>query len=64
MWIGVVLICMSPMDVRSCDVLVRTSGSFPTEELCSSRVVADLNQMLNGRQIYARAKCYQIKLPI
>jgi hypothetical protein len=60
MWVGVVLICISPADVRTCDVLVRTDGTFFTETACNAQVKEDVQGMLNQRPLYARYKCYEI----
>lgn len=59
MWIGLILMCASPVDVRTCDVLVRTDTSFPTLEQCASRIAADVEGM-DLKNIYTRFKCYQI----
>lgn len=59
MWIGVILICGSPVDVRTCDVLVRTHGTFPTLQACTSQVKTDLEGM-GLQNIYTRYKCYQM----
>lgn len=61
MWLGVILICASPMDVRTCDVLVRTDSMFFSEKACVKQVKEDVTQMLNGRRVYYRLKCYEFK---
>ena len=60
MWIGLILVCASPVDVRTCDVMVRTAGGFPTMESCISQVEADL-QGMRLTNIYTRYKCYQMQ---
>lgn len=61
MWIAVVLLCINPMDVKTCDVLVRTSEMFFTEEACEAQVSDDVRQMMNGQRMYNRYKCYQMQ---
>ena len=61
MWIGVILICASPMDVRTCDVLMRTDQGFFSKESCTKQVKEDLDGMMNGRNFYARYQCYQMQ---
>jgi hypothetical protein len=60
MWIGVILMCASPVDARTCDVLVRTSNTFPTLEACTSQVRDDLSKM-GLQNIYTRYKCYEMQ---
>ncbi len=60
MWIGVVLLCVSPVDVKTCDVFVRTGGGFFSEEACFTTVGAEVQGMLNGRPLYTRFKCFQM----
>jgi hypothetical protein len=45
MWIGVVLLCLSPVDVKTCDVFVRTGGGFFSEEACSTTVGEEAQSM-------------------
>ncbi len=61
MFIGVILICASPMDVRTCDVLVRTDQGFFSQEACEAQVKEDLDGMINGRNFYARFSCYKMQ---
>lgn len=61
MFIGVILICASPMDVRTCDVLVRTDQAFFSQESCEAQVEKDLDNMINGRNFYARFNCYRMQ---
>ena len=61
MWIAVVLICASPMDVRTCDVLVRTDQGFFSQAACKSQVEEDVKNIKNGRNFYARYQCYQMQ---
>lgn len=61
MWIGVILICATPADARTCDVLVRTQGAFYSQQSCEQQVKTDLTNMLKDRPIYTRYKCYQLK---
>ncbi|MFZ9079171.1 MAG: hypothetical protein ACO23H_11610 [Alphaproteobacteria bacterium] len=61
MWIAVVMICASPMDVRTCDVLVRTDQGFFSQEACAAQVREDVTKMKNGMNFYARYKCYQMQ---
>ena len=61
MWIGVVLLCISTVDVKTCDVLVRTDNMFFTQAACEAQVSDDVNQMTNGGKMYNRYKCYEMK---
>jgi hypothetical protein len=49
------------MDVRTCDVLMRTDQGFFSKESCTKQVKEDLDGMLNGRNFYARYQCYQMQ---
>ena len=60
MWIAVVMLCSSPIDVRSCDVMVRTEGTFPTFEACSAQVEADVAGM-QLPTVYLRHKCFEMR---
>jgi len=61
MWIAVVLICVSPIDVKTCDVLVRTDQGFFSKAACVAQVEEDVSGMTNGRNFYARYQCYQMQ---
>ena len=61
MWIAVVLICVSPVDVKTCDVLVRTDQGFFSKDSCIAQVEEDVSSMTNGRNFYARYQCYQMQ---
>ncbi len=61
MWIAVVLVCASPMDVRTCDVLMRTDQGFFSQAACTAQVEEDVSNMLNGRNFYVRYQCYQMQ---
>lgn len=60
MWIGLILICASPVDARTCDVMVRTSNSFPTLNSCIAQVGKDLEGM-GLQNIYTRFKCFEMQ---
>ena len=60
MWIGLILMCSSPLDVRTCDVIVRTSNTFPSLQACTAQVRQDLDDM-GLQNIYTKFKCYQMQ---
>ena len=60
MWIGVILICASPVDATSCDVLVRTSGGVFSQDTCIAQVKDDLSNM-NVQNVYTRYKCFEMQ---
>lgn len=64
MWIGVILICATPVDARTCDVLVRTMNAFYSRKSCEEQVKTDLTNMLQGKNIYSRYKCYQMQTSV
>jgi hypothetical protein len=60
MWIGLIMMCASPVDVRTCNVMVRTSNFFPTLEACSEQVRTDLDGM-GLQNLYTRFQCFEMK---
>jgi len=61
MWIAVILMCVSPVDVKTCDVLVRTDQGFFSQAACTAQVEDDVSNMMKGRNFYARYQCYQMQ---
>jgi len=54
------MMCASPFDARTCDVMVRTSNTFPSQEACTEQVRKDFDEM--GQQnVYARYKCFEMQ---
>jgi len=60
MWIAMIMLCSSPFDVRTCNVMIRTSNTFPTLESCTMQVREDLANM-GVDNIFSRFQCVQMK---
>jgi hypothetical protein len=58
MWLAVLLTCSGPI-ATTCDVLVRTGGTFPTQEECSKEVKTVANELANNG-LYVKGKCYKL----
>jgi hypothetical protein len=54
------MLCASPVDARTCDVMVRTSNSFATLQSCMAQVERDLEGM-RLQNIYSRYKCFEMQ---
>ena len=60
MLVGLILMCASPMDLRTCDVMLRTENFFPTVEACLTQVGRDFEGM-GLHNVYSRYKCFKMQ---
>lgn len=60
MWLGVILICTNPLDVRSCDIAARVDKLFPTEIDCRVQIRADVQYLTDTSTAVVRGKCFKV----
>ncbi len=61
MFVGVLLLCMSVVDVSSCDVQMKPNTFYSTRKECAEEMFTIAKYAANRLQMVTKPYCFQIK---
>tara|TARA_B100001939_G_scaffold329624_1_gene326035 strand:- start:335 stop:526 length:192 start_codon:yes stop_codon:yes gene_type:complete len=59
MWLAIVMFCMTPMDARTCTLMVHNDNLFMKEQECRNEM-RDMVDTIFARGIFAQGTCVTV----